>query len=83
MSQSPKPIKEKRSAIDICFDTVGALLPSCGPAMRLVSVGQQRRLKFGEKFVLFYNSPLCLHCNCNRAKFREEREKMRLSNVER
>jgi hypothetical protein len=77
MRQSPKPNKEKRSVSDICCDTLGSLLPSCGTALRLVSVGQKRRLKLGEKFVLFYNTPLCLHCNCNRAKFREEREKMR------
>lgn len=45
--------------------------------MRMVERGQERPLKLGEKFVLFYNSPLCLHCNCNRAKFDEERAKMR------
>lgn len=43
----------------------------------MVERGQERPLKLGEKFVLFYNSPLCLHCNCNRAKFDEERAKMR------
>lgn len=77
MSHSPKSKKEKRSAIDVFFDTIGAALPSCGPAMRLVELGQERPLKLGEKFVLWYNSPLCLHCNCNRAKFREEKLKMR------
>ncbi|NBB79520.1 MAG: hypothetical protein GVY36_08765, partial [Verrucomicrobia bacterium] len=50
---------------------------SCGPALRMVERGQERPLNPGEKFVLFYNSPLCLHCNCNRAKFNEERAKMR------
>jgi hypothetical protein len=77
MSHSPKSKKRKRSVVDVLFDTVGAVLPSCGPAMRLVELGQSRPLKLGEKFVLWYNSPLCLHCNCNRSKFREERAKMR------
>ena len=81
MSHSPK--KGKRSAIDVFFDAVGAVVPSCGPALRMVERGQERPLKLGEKFVLLYNTPLCLHCNCNRAKFKEEREKMRLMNVER
>lgn len=67
----------KRSAADIFFDTVGAVVPSCGPALRMVEVGQERPLKLGEKFVLLYNSPLCLHCNCNRQKFLEERAKLR------
>lgn len=69
--------KSKRSAADVFFDTLGAVVPSCGPALRMVERGQERPLKLGEKFVLFYNSPLCLHCNCNRAKFDEERAKMR------
>lgn len=83
MSKSPKG---KRSAADVFFDTLGAVVPSCGPALRMVELGQERPLKLGEKIVLFYNSPLCLHCNCNRAKFNEERAKMRAlrtSNVER
>jgi hypothetical protein len=74
MSDSPK---RKRSATDVFFDTLGAIVPSCGPALRMVERGQERPLKLGEKFVLFYNSPLCLHCNCNRAKFDEARAKMR------
>lgn len=72
-----KSSKGKRSAADVFFDTLGAVVPSCGPAMRMVERGQERPLKLGEKFVLLYNSPLCLHCNCNRAKFNEGREKMR------
>lgn len=52
-------------------------MPSCGPALRMVELGQERPLSLKEKFVLTYNTPLCLHCNCNRRKFREEREKMR------
>lgn len=77
MSDLPKRKKGKRSAVDVFFDAVGAIVPSCGPALRMVERGQERPLKLGEKFVLLYNSPLCLHCNCNRAKFKEERAKMR------
>ena len=72
---SPKS-KRKRSPGDVFFDTLGALVPSCGPALRMVERGQERPLKIGEKIVLLYNTPLCLHCNCNRAKFKEERAKM-------
>ena len=43
----------------------------------VVERGQERPLKLGEKFVLLYNSPLCLHCNCNREKLKEEKAKMR------
>jgi len=43
----------------------------------MVELGQERPLSLGEKFVLTYNSTLCLHCNCNRRKFNEERVKMR------
>lgn len=67
----------KRSAADLLFDTIGAVVPSCGPALKMVELGQERPLKMGEKFVLLYNTPLCLHCNCNRRKFREERQKLR------
>ncbi|MGZ0655816.1 hypothetical protein ACWPKO_10780 [Coraliomargarita sp. W4R53] len=83
MSHSPKSKKGKRSAIDVFFDAVGSIVPSCGPAMRLVELGQERPLKLGEKFVLLYNTPLCLHCNCNRAKFEEEKAKMRALKFER
>ena len=69
--------KSKRSAVDVFFDVVGAVVPSCGSALRMVERGQERPLKLGEKFVLLYNTPLCLHCNCNRAKFKEEKAKMR------
>ncbi|MGB0743718.1 MAG: hypothetical protein ACPGSB_04255, partial [Opitutales bacterium] len=68
----------KRSATDLFFDAVGAVVPSCGPALRMVELGQQRPLSLKERFVLTYNSTLCLHCNCNRRKFNEEREKMRV-----
>jgi len=67
----------KRSAADVFFDTLGAIVPSCGPALRMVELGQQRPLSLKERVVLTYNSPLCLHCNCNRRKFNEERAKMR------
>jgi hypothetical protein len=70
--------KTKKSSLsDAFFDAVGAVVPSCGPAMRMVEIGQERPLTLGEKFVLTYNSPLCLHCNCNRRKFKEGRAKMR------
>ena len=69
--------KKKRGAADLFFDTVGALVPSCGPALRMVELGQERPLTIRENVVLMYNSPLCLHCNCNRRKFDEERAKMR------
>ena len=70
-------LKQKRSVTDLFFDTVGAIVPSCGPALRMVERAQERPLKIGERFILFYNSPLCLHCSCNRAKFKEERVKMK------
>ncbi len=68
---------QKRTATDIFFDAVGAIVPSCGPALRMVELGQERPLKLSEKLVLTYNSTLCLHCNCNRRKFQEERAKLR------
>ncbi|MFO8026164.1 MAG: hypothetical protein R6U56_00690 [Opitutales bacterium] len=74
---------KKRSGTDIFFDALGAVVPSCGPAMRMVDLGQQRPLSLKERFVLTYNSPLCLHCNCNRRKFNEERAKMRAVEAER
>ena len=70
-------VKQKRSVADVFFDTVGAIVPSCGPALRMVERAQERPLKIGERVILFYNSPLCLHCSCNRAKFKEERAKMK------
>ena len=69
--------KSKRSATDLFFDTVGAIVPSCGSALRMAELGQERPLNLREKFVLVYNSPLCLHCNCNRRKFAEEKIKLR------
>lgn len=75
--------KRKRSPADMLFDAVGSVVPSCGPAMRIVEIGQQRPLSLKERFVLTYNSPLCLHCKCNRRKFDEERAKMRKIEAER
>ena len=76
-------LKQKRSLTDVFFDTVGAIVPSCGPALRMVERAQERPLKIGERVVLFYNSPLCLHCSCNRAKFKEELAKMKKLEAER
>ena len=80
MGDLPKRKKGKWSAVDVFFDVVGAIVPRCGPALRMVERGQERPLKLGEKFVLLYNSPLCLHCNCNREKFKQEKAKMRAMN---
>jgi len=68
--------KVKRSTADRLFDFVGAIVPSCGSALRLVELGQNRPLSVREKFVLLYNTPLCPHCQCNREKFNKERAKM-------
>ena len=68
-------VKKKFSVANVFFDTIGAIIPSCGPALRMVELAQERPLKIGERILLFYNSPLCLHCSCNRAKFKEERAK--------
>lgn len=62
---------------------MGAVTPSCMEGLRLVELGQQRPLKLREQLVLFYNSPLCLHCNCKRDKFNKERDKMRALDRER
>jgi len=56
---------------------LGTLIPSCMDGLRLVELGQQRPLKLHERIALIYNSPLCLHCNCNRQKFNKERAKLR------
>jgi len=73
----------KRTATDLFFDTLGAVVPSCAPALRMVELGQERPLSLKERFVLTYNSPLCLHSNCNRRKFNEERDKMRAIEADR
>jgi len=72
------PRKKKKASLgDMIYGALGAVVPSCGDALKMVERGQERPLKLHERFVLFYNSPLCLHCNCNREKFEKERAKMR------
>jgi len=81
MSQSSDP--DKRSFSDLIYDGIGSLLPGCSTAMDLVEKGLERPLTLKEKIVLAYNSPLCLHCNCNRERFDIEREKLRQLDQER
>lgn len=69
-------MKKKGTVVDALFDAAGAIVPSCGAAMRLVEEGQKRKLNIRERFVLLYNSPLCPHCQCNREKFNKERKKV-------
>ncbi|MBP84080.1 MAG: hypothetical protein CMO61_09575 [Verrucomicrobiales bacterium] len=77
MSSPSKPEPEKRSFSDAFYDGIGAVLPGCSTALELVETGLKRPLTFREKFVLAYNSPLCLHCSCNRERFDAERLKLR------
>ncbi len=72
----PKETPPKTLSDRAC-EIMGTLIPSCGDGLRLVELGQQRPLKLRERFALLYNSPLCLHCNCNRQKFDKERAKLR------
>lgn len=76
MSESPKK-QPKRSPVDIVYSVLGAVVPGCGDALRLVELGQERPLTLRERFVLKYNSPLCLHCNCKRETFDKELKRMR------
>jgi hypothetical protein len=73
MSDASKP---KVAMTDRIYNAVGAVIPNCETALRMVELGQKRRLNFKEKFVLLYNTPLCPHCNCNREKFKEAKTKM-------
>ena len=66
-----------KTLADRTCEILGTLIPSCGDGLRLVELGQKRPLKLHERFALLYNSPLCLHCNCNRQKFDKERAKLR------
>ena len=75
--------KPKRSFGDLFYDGLGMIFPSCGPALRMVELGQERPLTRKERFVLAYNSPLGLYCNCNRETFDKEREKFRQVDAER
>ena len=77
MAETQKKPKSSRSAADVVYGVLGAVVPSCSTALRLVETGQQRPLTLRERFVLKYNSPLCLHCNCNRDKYDKELERMR------
>ena len=72
-----KKTAKSRSLADRAFDVVGAVVPSCGSALKLVELGKERPLSLRERFVLVYNSPLCPHCRYNREKFNKERAKMR------
>jgi len=72
-----KKEKASRSIGDLVYAGLGALVPSCGTALRMVETGQQRPLKLHERLVLAYNSPLCPHCSCKREKFDKERERLR------
>lgn len=69
--------KSKRTLGDIVYGAIGAVVPSCGTALRLVEKGQQRPLKVYERLALIYNSPLCPHCTCKRERFEKERQRMR------
>lgn len=69
--------KSSKSLSDHACEVLGKLIPSCGDGLRLVELGQERPLKLHERIELLYNSPLCLHCNCNRPKFNKERAKLR------
>ena len=73
MKSSP----EKRTLSSFIYPILGAIVPSCDDALRLVEVGQQRPLQLHERFILFYNSPLCLHCNCKRREFDKQRTILR------
>ena len=75
--------KSKLTVGDIVYSVVGAVVPSCGTALRLVEKGQQRPLKFYERMALVYNSPLCPHCSCKRERFDKERQRMREIEAER
>ena len=79
----PKKTAKPRSFTDRAFDAIGAVVPSCGSALKMVELGKERPLSLREKFVLTYNSPLCPHCRCNREKFNKERAKMRVISAQR
>jgi hypothetical protein len=71
---------EKKPAFslqDAVYSVLGAVVPSCGDALRMVERGKERPLNLRERFVLLYNSPLCPHCNCKRETFEKERAKLK------
>lgn len=77
------PVKKDFSLQDAVYSVLGAVVPSCGDALRLVERGKQRPLNLRERFVLLYNSPLCPHCNCKRETFEKERARLREIEAER
>ena len=77
MSKLVKKKSAPKSVSDHVCDLVGKLIPNCGEGLRLVELGQKQPLKVHQRFALIYNSPLCLHCNCNRQKFNKERAKLK------
>ncbi|ADE55696.1 hypothetical protein [Coraliomargarita akajimensis] len=74
---------DKVTLADRAYSILGAITPSCSDALRMVELGQQRPLKLHERFILFYNSPLCLHCNCKRETFEAGRQQLRAVELER
>jgi hypothetical protein len=75
--------QQKFSLADVIYGFLGHIFPSCRDALNLVEKGQKTPLKWHEKFALKYNSPLCIHCNCNREKFDKEYEKLKAIESER
>ncbi|MCH6258593.1 hypothetical protein MLD52_18680 [Puniceicoccaceae bacterium K14] len=73
----------KSGSSKIIYTVWGGLLSNCTDALRLVELGQKRPLKARERLRLWYNSPLCLHCNCQRGKFKRESAKLRAIEAER
>lgn len=73
----------KFSLVDAIYNFLGIIFPNCRDALKLVEKGQETPLKWHEKFALKYNSPLCLHCNCNREKFDKEYGKLKIAEAER
>ncbi len=71
------------SLVDAIYNFLGIIFPNCRDALKLVEKGQETPLKWHEKFALKYNSPLCLHCNCNREKFDKEYGKLKNAEAER
>jgi hypothetical protein len=69
--------EQKFSLIDAIYNFLGWIFPNCRDALKLVEKGQKHGLKWHEKVALKYNSPLCLHCNCNREKFDKEYKKLK------
>ena len=75
--------QHKFSLVDAIYNFLGIIFPNCRDALKLVEKGQETPLKWHEKFALKYNSPLCLHCNCNREKFDKEYAKLKTLEAER